>query len=96
MSIPLPNFAESEPDSLKDFVDERVNQGSKYVREVIRKDQDRLQLRTLLLVGAKSAQTKPVDDAYTSVKPKPVVPRERATRDVHAPEAAPGFIAALK
>jgi antitoxin ParD1/3/4 len=77
----LPNFAKacyawsmstmniSLPDSLKDFVDEQVNQGgygtsSEYVRELIRKDQDRLQLRDLLLAGARSAQTKPVDDAY--------------------------------
>jgi antitoxin ParD1/3/4 len=59
----------SLPDSLKDFVDEQVTQGgygtsSEYVRELIRKDQDRLQLRNLLLAGAKSAPTKPVDDAY--------------------------------
>jgi antitoxin ParD1/3/4 len=49
--------------------DEQVNQGgygtsSEYVRELIRKDQDRLRLRGLLLAGARSAQTKPVDDAY--------------------------------
>ena len=59
----------SLPDSLKDFVDEQVDQGgygtsSEYVRELIRKDQDRLQLRGLLLAGARSAQTKPVDGAY--------------------------------
>lgn len=38
----------SLPDSLKSFVDEQVNQrghgtSSEYVRELIRKDQDRLQ-----------------------------------------------------
>ena len=59
----------SLPDSLKDFVDEQVNQrgygtSSEYVRELIRKDQDRLQLRRLLLVGAASAPTKAVDGAY--------------------------------
>jgi antitoxin ParD1/3/4 len=59
----------SLPDSLKDFVDERVDQGgygtsSEYVRELIRKDQDRLRLRGLLLSGARSAQTNAVDDAY--------------------------------
>ena len=59
----------SLPDSLKDFVDEQVDQrgfgtSSEYVRELIRKDQDRLQLRGLLLAGATSAPTKPVDDAY--------------------------------
>ena len=59
----------SLPDSLKDFVDEQVDQrgfgtSSEYVRELIRKDQDRLQLRGLLLEGATSAQSKPVDKAY--------------------------------
>jgi antitoxin ParD1/3/4 len=59
----------SLPDSLKDFVDEQVDQrgfgtSSEYVRELIRKDQERVQLRGLLLAGASSAQTKPVDDAY--------------------------------
>lgn len=59
----------SLPDSLKDFVDEQVNErgygtSSEYVRELIRKDQDRLRLRGLLLAGAASAPTKPVDGAY--------------------------------
>lgn len=59
----------SLPDSLKDFVDEQVNQrgygtSSEYVRELIRKEQDRLQLRDRLLAGASSAPTKPVDGAY--------------------------------
>ena len=59
----------SLPDALKSFVDQQVNQGcygtsSEYVRELIRKDQDRLQLRGLLLAGAASAPTAPVDSAY--------------------------------
>lgn len=59
----------SLPESLKDFVDEQVGQrgygtSSEYVRELIRKDKDRLQLRGLLLAGAASAQTGPVDAAY--------------------------------
>lgn len=59
----------SLPDSLKDFVDEQVDQGgygtsSEYVRELIRKDQDRLQLRSLLLAGARSAPAKAVDESY--------------------------------
>ena len=50
----------SLPDSLKAFVDEQVSQrgygtSSEYVRELIRRDQDRLQLRQLLLAGAASA-----------------------------------------
>ena len=59
----------SLPDTLKSFVDERVNQGcygtsSEYVRELIRKDQDRLHLRGLLLAGAASAPAAPADPAY--------------------------------
>lgn len=59
----------SLPDSLKVFVDEQVSQrgygtSSEYVRELIRKDQDRLQLRQLLLAGAASAPAGPADAAY--------------------------------
>ena len=59
----------SLPDSLKAFVDEQVSQcgygtSSEYVRELIRRDQDRLQLRKLLLAGASSAAAAPVRDAY--------------------------------
>ncbi len=59
----------SLPDSLKSFVDEQVSQrgygtSSEYVRELIRRDQDRLKLRGLLLDGAASAPTEPVGDAY--------------------------------
>jgi antitoxin ParD1/3/4 len=59
----------SLPDALKSFVDERVNLGSygtssEYVRELIRRDQDRLQMRNLLIAGATSAPTKPTDEAY--------------------------------
>lgn len=59
----------SLPDSLKSFVDEQVSQrgygtSSEYVRELIRKDADRLQLRGLLLEGANSPVTGVADDAY--------------------------------
>ena len=59
----------SLPDSLKSFVDDQVSQRgygtcSEYVRELIRKDQDRLTLRGLLLAGAESAPTAPADVAY--------------------------------
>ncbi|MBU2808768.1 type II toxin-antitoxin system ParD family antitoxin [Acidithiobacillus ferrooxidans F221] len=59
----------SLPDTLKSFVDEQVNQGgygtsSEYVRELIRKDQDRLHLRGLLLAGAASAPAAPADSSY--------------------------------
>jgi antitoxin ParD1/3/4 len=59
----------SLPEALKEFVDEQVAQGgygtsSEYVRELIRKDQGRLQLRTLLLEGAGSKPGKTVSPEY--------------------------------
>jgi len=59
----------SLPDTLKAFVDEQVHQrgygtSSEYMRELIRKDQDRQHLRGLLLAGLASAPTAPVDAAY--------------------------------
>ena len=59
----------SLPDSLRTFVDEQVTSrgfgtSSEYVRELIRKDQDRLHLRSLLLDGADSASAAPADAAY--------------------------------
>ncbi|WEX79438.1 type II toxin-antitoxin system ParD family antitoxin (plasmid) [Sinorhizobium numidicum] len=59
----------SLPDHLKSFVDEQVagrgyGTSSEYIRELIRRDQDRLSLRRLLLDGASSEQTKPVDERY--------------------------------
>lgn len=59
----------SLPDSLKSFVDEQVSQrgystSSEYVRELIRKDQDRLQLRGLLLAGAGTAPASAADGSY--------------------------------
>ena len=58
----------SLPDTLKSFVDEQVSQrgyatSSEYVRELIRKDQDRVHLRGLLLTGASSAPATPADSA---------------------------------
>ncbi|NUA27430.1 type II toxin-antitoxin system ParD family antitoxin [Cupriavidus basilensis] len=64
----------SLPDSLKAFVDEQVKQrgygtSSEYVRELIRKDQDRQHLRGLLLTGAGSAPTAPVDsDCFNALR----------------------------
>lgn len=59
----------SLPEALKAFVDEQVSRrgfgsSSEYVRELIRRDQDRLQLRSLLLAGASSAPTAPVNETY--------------------------------
>ena len=59
----------SLPVSLKSFVDEQVAQrgygsSSEYVRELIRKDQDRHHLRALLLAGASSEPSSAADAAY--------------------------------
>lgn len=59
----------SLPDALKSFVDEQVSgrgfgTSSEYVRELIRKDQERLHLRGLLLAGARSKAAATADTAY--------------------------------
>jgi antitoxin ParD1/3/4 len=59
----------SLPDALRSFVDEQVasrgySTSSEYVRELIRKDQDRQHLRGLLLEGASSSPTGPAESAY--------------------------------
>lgn len=59
----------SLPETLKSFVDEQVARGdygssSEYIRELIRRDQDRLRLRDLLLQGAASPPAARADDDY--------------------------------
>ncbi len=59
----------SLPESLKSFVDAQVSSrgfgsSSEYVRELIRKDQDRLHLRELLLAGAGSKPAATADATY--------------------------------
>jgi antitoxin ParD1/3/4 len=72
----------SLPDALKAFVDEQVSQGgygtsSEYVRELIRKDQDRTHLRNLLLEGAASKPGKPVGSNYFDRLRRRVTKRSR-------------------
>ena len=72
----------SLPDSLKEFVDKQVTQrgygtSSEYVRELIRKDADRLHLRGLLLEGAASVASEPADAAYFAALRKRVRQRAR-------------------
>ncbi|WP_085781589.1 type II toxin-antitoxin system ParD family antitoxin [Rhizobium sp. NXC14] len=69
----------SLPDNLKHFVDQQVagrgyGTSSEYVRELIRRDRDRQQLRNLLLEGASSETTEPIDASYFDSL------RERATK----------------
>jgi antitoxin ParD1/3/4 len=59
----------SLPDELRSYVDEQVHGGrygstSEYVRELIRRDQDRQRLRSLLLSGAESHPGPAVDEEY--------------------------------
>ncbi len=59
----------SLPEALKSFVDDQVgargySTSSEYVRELIRKDQDRQRLRGLLLEGAESPQAVTADADY--------------------------------
>lgn len=69
----------SLPDGLKAYVDELVqNEGygtsSEYVRELIRRDQDRRQFREHLLAGMRSGPGKPMDAGFFATlrqRPKP-------------------------
>ena len=59
----------SLPDELKGFVDSQVNYGnygstSEYVRDLIRRDHDRRQLRAALLDGGRSPVSGSADSAY--------------------------------
>ena len=59
----------SLPAALKSFVDDQVERRgygttSEYVRDLIRKEQERTHLRELLLEGALSASAGPADRSY--------------------------------
>jgi len=78
----------SLPDSMREFVDKQVSTrgygtSSEYVRELIRRDQDRQHLRELLVEGAASAPTAPVDADYFEGLRKQVRQRSGAPRYAH-------------
>ena len=59
----------SLPGALKIFVDEQVigrgyGTSSEYVRELLRKERDRVHLHGLLMAGASSKQADPADESY--------------------------------
>ena len=59
----------SLPEALKSYVDQQVSargygSSSEYIRELIRKDQSRQQLRALLLEGANSPPAAVADAEY--------------------------------
>ncbi|WP_454252143.1 ribbon-helix-helix domain-containing protein [Pseudomonas sp. R151218B TE3479] len=66
----------SLPDALKSYVDDQVSERgygtrSEYVRELIRKDQNRHHLRGLVSAGGESAPTVPVGgDNFESLQAK--------------------------
>jgi antitoxin ParD1/3/4 len=73
----------SLPEALKTFVDEQVSgrgysTSSEYVRELIPRDQDRLKLRNLLLEGAGSKLSAPVEAGYFADLRRQVQARSRA------------------
>lgn len=59
----------SLPDELKGFIDAQVEEHgygstSEYLRDLIRRQRDVIQLRQMLLDGANSGPGKLIDDAY--------------------------------
>jgi antitoxin ParD1/3/4 len=82
-NTPMTTMNISLPDSLKSFVDEQVSgrgygTSSEYVRDLIRKDQERQRLRRLLEDGASSSPAAPADKAYFEGQRRRV--RRRATK----------------
>jgi antitoxin ParD1/3/4 len=73
----------SLPEELKDFVDEQAKRGygtsSEYVRELIRRDQDRLRLRELLLAGVSSPPSSAADAGYFKGLRKQLRPKRTAS-----------------
>ena len=65
----MPTMSISLPESLRSFVEEQIAQRryattSEYIRDLIRRDQDRQHLRGLLLAGAASEPGPVADDRY--------------------------------
>ena len=75
----------SLPDALREFVDEQVTRegyatSSEYLRELIRRDQGRLQLRAMLLQGAQSPESGSADSNYFEALRQRASPRSIAKR----------------
>lgn len=68
----------SLPKELKSFVDQRIQvegygTSSEYMRELIRRDRDRVQFREYLMEGMKSRADGPMDAAYFDLLRRQVV-----------------------
>ena len=77
----------SLPDALREFVDEQVTRdgyatSSEYLRELIRRDQWRLQLRAVLLQGAQSSASGSADLDYFAALRERASPRPVAEQQV--------------
>lgn len=80
----------SLPDTMKSFVDEQVSQrgygtSSEYLRDLIRRDQDRQRLRGLLLAGAAAPVVQEATPGYFNalrqqVRAKATAPSKPARR----------------
>lgn len=69
----MPTLNISLPDDLRQFVGERQGDGygtsSEYIRELIRRDRDRLALKALIVEGIESGSAGPIDaDYFTSLR----------------------------
>jgi len=85
----------SLPEAMKAFVDEQVatrgyGTSSEYIRDLIRKEQDREQLRGLLLEGLESGQGRPADAAYFDGLRQGVTARAGKTLRGHAAKQRTG------
>ncbi|MDI1271168.1 MAG: type II toxin-antitoxin system ParD family antitoxin [Polaromonas sp.] len=74
----------SLPDGLKAFVDELVQTegygtSSEYMRELIRRDQERRQFKEHLLVGMRAGVEGPMDAAFFAALRKRANPARKAT-----------------
>ena len=77
----------SLPETMKRFIDAQVEgrgfcTSSKYIRALIRKDQEREQLRELLLAGAASVPAEPADTIWFVPLSPPVTAEERNCPDM--------------
>jgi antitoxin ParD1/3/4 len=64
----MPTLTISLPDDLRQFVDDRHDHGygssSDYIRDLIRRDRDRLALNSLIVEGIESGSAGPIDADY--------------------------------
>ena len=81
----------SLPDGMKEFVDEQVARrgygtSSEYIRDLIRREQDRQQLRNLIIEGGSSPRAGEADAAYFDA----LRARAAGNRDGSAHSGQPG------